>query len=78
MISVKFVFKFNSGEEARLISESINPEIKIKIPNTNVNVSIFKKTLFMDIKAKNVNSLRAACNSYLRWINTALDVIKTV
>jgi len=78
MISVRFVFKFNSGEEARLVSESINPEIKIKIPNTNVNVSIFKKTVFMDIKAKNVNSLRAACNSYLRWLNTAFDVIKSV
>jgi len=78
MISVRFVFKFNSGEEARLVSESINPEIKIKIPNANVNVSIFKKTLFMDIKTKNVNSLRAACNSYLRWLNTAFDVIKSV
>ena len=78
MISVRFVFKFNSGEEARLVSDSINPEIKIKIPNTNVNVSIFKKTLFLDIKTKNVNSLRAACNSYLRWLNTAFDVIKSV
>lgn len=78
MISIKFVFKFNSGEEARVVSESINPEIKIKIPNTDVKVSIYKKTFFMDIKAKNVNSLRAACNSYIRWINTALDVIKTV
>jgi len=78
MISIRFVFKFNSSEEARVVSKSINPEIKKKIPNTNVNISIFEKTFFMDIKAKNVNSLRAACNSYLRWINTALDVSKTI
>ena len=78
MISVRFVFKFSSDKEARVLSKSLNPEIKHSIPNTNINVSIFKKTFFMDIKAKNINSLRAACNSYLRWIKTALDVIKTV
>jgi tRNA threonylcarbamoyladenosine modification (KEOPS) complex Pcc1 subunit len=78
MIRTSFVFKFNSTEEARVISESINPEIKKNIPNTIINVSIFEKTLFMDIKAKNINSIRAACNSYLRWINTAFAVIKTI
>ena len=78
MISIRFVFDFNSTEEARVVTKSLNPEIKNKIPNTNVNISTLEKTFYLDIKAKNVNSLRAACNSYLRWVNTALDVNKTI
>jgi len=78
MISIRFVFDFNSTEEARVVTKSLNPEIKNKIPNTNVTISTLEKTFYLDIRAKNVNSMRAACNSYLRWINTALDVNKTI
>ena len=78
MISIRFVFDFNSTEEARVVTKSLNPEIKNKIPKTNVTISTLEKTFYLNIKAKNVNSLRAACNSYLRWINTALDVNKTI
>ena len=78
MISIRFVFDFDSTEEARVVSESLTPEIKNKIPNTNVDISTLEKTFYLDIEAKNVSSLRAACNSYLRWINTALNVKKTV
>ena len=78
MKSASFVFVFDSEDEAKIISESLAPEIKHKIPKTNVEVSIFKETLSLKIEAKDVSSLRAACNSYLRWINTALNVKKTV
>ncbi len=78
MISIRFVFDFDSTEEVRVVTKSLNPEIKSKIPNTNVDISTLKKTFYLDIKAKNTSSLRAACNSYLRWINTALSVKKTV
>jgi len=78
MISIRFVFDFDSTEEARVVAKSLNPEIKNKIPNTNVYTSTLEKTFYLDIKAKNVSSLRAACNSYLRWISTALNVKKAV
>jgi tRNA threonylcarbamoyladenosine modification (KEOPS) complex Pcc1 subunit len=78
MISIRFVFDFDSTEEVRVVTKSLNPEIKNKIPNTNVDISTLKKTFYLDIKAKNTSSLRATCNSYLRWINTALNVKKTV
>ncbi len=78
MKKASFVFVFDTVEEARVIAESLSPEIKHKIPKTNVDVSISKKTFTLEIEAKDVSSLRAACNSYLRWINTALDVKKTV
>ncbi len=78
MMKVRFVFDFDSTKEAKVIAESLQPEIKHKIPKTNVDVSISEKTFSLSIEAKDVSSLRAACNSYLRWINTALNVKRTV
>lgn len=78
MKNASFVFVFDSEEEARIVAESLTPEIKHKIPKTNVEVSLSEKTFSLKIKAKDISSLRAACNSYLRWINTALSVKKTV
>jgi len=78
MMKVRFVFDFDSIKEAKVIAESLQPEIKHKIPKTNVDVSSSEKTFSLSIEAKDVSSLRAACNSYLRWINTALNVKRTV
>ena len=78
MKNAKFIFNFDSREEAKIIAESIDPEIKHKIPKTNIEVSLSNKTFTLKIEAKDISSLRAACNSYLRWINTALKVKKTI
>jgi len=78
MIRVRFVFDFDSIKEARVIAESLQPEIKHKIPKTNVDASISERTFSLSIEAKDVSSLRAACNSHLRWINTALNVKRTI
>lgn len=73
-----FIFYFDSFEEAKLIVESLSPEIKHKIPKTNVEISLSKNTLSLKIESEDVSALRAACNSYLRWINTALKVKQLV
>ena len=73
-----FVFSFDSSIEAKIIAESLDPEIKNKIPKTKVDVRLLDKQFFLNIEAKDTSSLRAASNSYLRWINTALNVKKTV
>jgi tRNA threonylcarbamoyladenosine modification (KEOPS) complex Pcc1 subunit len=78
MKSANFIFNFDSEKEARIISETLEPEIKHKIPKTDVEISLYGKKLSITIYAKELSSLRAACNSYLRWINTALNVKKTV
>lgn len=76
MISAKFVFKFDSEKELKIVAGSISPEIKNKIPKTNVKIKIEKTTYFLDIISDDISSLRAAINSYLRWINTAISVKK--
>lgn len=74
----KFVFNFDTEEEAMVVARSLDPEIKNKIPKTDVKVSLSDKIFLLEIQANDISSLRAACNSYLRWISTALNVKKTV
>jgi tRNA threonylcarbamoyladenosine modification (KEOPS) complex Pcc1 subunit len=78
MKKASFIFVFDSEKEAKIVAESLNPEIKHKIPKTEIEVSLSGKTFSLEIEATDVSSLRAACNSYLRWINTAINVRKTV
>ena len=78
MKTASFIFNFDTSEEARIVYKSLNPEIKNKIPKTDVKINLTDKSFNMVIEAKDISSLRAACNSYLRWINTALNVKKTV
>lgn len=73
-----FIFHFDSVEETKLIAESLSPEIKHKIPKTNVKISHYNNKLSLTIDSKDVSALRAACNSYLRWIKTAIEVKKIV
>jgi len=78
MKKAEFIFSFDSDDEAKIIAESVLPEIKHKVPKTDVYVSLEGKIFLLKIEAKDISSLRAACNSYLRWINTALNVKKAI
>jgi len=73
-----FIFSFNTHKEAYLVAESLSPEIKHKIPKTMVKLSCSGANLTLSIESKDTSSLRAACNSYLRWIQTALNVKQLV
>lgn len=73
-----FEFNFDSEDEARIVASSLDPEIKNKIPKTKVDVILSGRIFKLKIEAKDFSSLRAACNSYLRWINTALCVKKNI
>lgn len=74
-----FEFNFDTEEEARIVASSLDPEIKKnKIPKTKVDVSLSNKTFKLKIESNDLSSLRAACNSYLRWIDTVLNVKKTI
>ena len=73
-----FLFFFPSVKDVSIIAQSLSPEIQHRIPKSNVAFFIEKKTLKVTIESADVSSLRAACNSYLRWIQTALSVKKLV
>jgi tRNA threonylcarbamoyladenosine modification (KEOPS) complex Pcc1 subunit len=74
----RFFFHFPSSQDACVVAQSLSPEIQHKIPKATVTFSVDKKTLKVTIESEDVSSLRAACNSYLRWIQTALSVKQLV
>jgi len=78
MKTASFFLDFNTDKEAKIIMESIDPEIKHKIPKTKIEISRSNKKIFLKIEANDLSSLRAACNSYLRWIITAINVKKVI
>jgi len=73
-----FIFNFDSFKDAELVAESLSPEVKHKIPKANVEISLSKNALSLKIESDDVSTLRAACNSYLRWVNTAINVNQLV
>lgn len=73
-----FIFNFDSFKDAKLVAESLSPEVKHKIPKANVEISLSKNALSLKIESDDVSTLRAACNSYLRWVNTAINVNQLV
>ena len=78
MKRVCFFLDFENLDDTRVVYNSLNPEIKQKISKTKINIKLEKNILKIDIEADDLSSLRAACNSYLRWINTAISVKKSV
>ena len=74
----RFILDFDSVEEANIVTRALQPEIDHKIPKTKIITKTDSKQLFLTIESKDISSLRAACNSYLRWINTAIKVKKTI
>ncbi len=78
MAKAEIILDMDSYSDARIIIDSISPEIKNKIPNTTIKLNISNNKILLNINSKNLSSLRAACNSYLRWINTAINVKNSI
>ncbi len=78
MKKASFFIYFDSEEDAKIIFESLEPEIKNKIPKTDTHIKVTKNLFKFEIISKDTSSLRAACNSYLRWISTIIKVKKII
>lgn len=58
---------------------ALKPETKRSIgPRSRVKISREGRTLRLTVSAKDANALRAALNSYLRWVSGSLDLIRVV
>jgi tRNA threonylcarbamoyladenosine modification (KEOPS) complex Pcc1 subunit len=75
---VHFTFEFPSQKSASIVVAALSPEIQHRIPKSTVSFSVTEKTLTLIIETDDISSLRAASNSYLRWIQTALAVEELV
>jgi tRNA threonylcarbamoyladenosine modification (KEOPS) complex Pcc1 subunit len=78
MKKANFKFVFDNEKTAKIIHDSIKPEVVHMIPKTQIETKLEKNKFFLKIEAEDLSSLRAACNSYIRWIDTAYNVEKKV
>lgn len=56
-------------ENSELIYRSLEPELKRDNIQTRVEITIDGGTFKLEIEASELSTLRAALNSYIRWIN---------
>jgi tRNA threonylcarbamoyladenosine modification (KEOPS) complex Pcc1 subunit len=61
---------------AEVIAGSLSPELGEKIPRTTISVDRNGNELVVKIEAEDQNALRAALNSYIRWMNVAEETAK--
>jgi KEOPS complex subunit Pcc1 len=61
---------------AHVIQGSLSPELGERIPRTIVRVEKREDEVVVKIEADDQNALRAALNSYIRWMNVAEETAK--
>lgn len=64
------LFPFPSGT-ARAIHGALRPEIAAEVPKTTGRVHLDDDGVRVELDAEDLPSLRAAVNSYLRWVDAA-------
>lgn len=63
-------------EHAAVVQGALSPELGERIPRTRISVSREGDEVVVRIDAEDKNSLRAALNSYIRWMNVAEETAK--
>ncbi|HJX04990.1 MAG TPA: KEOPS complex subunit Pcc1 [Thermoplasmata archaeon] len=56
---------------AEVVAAALRPELSEKIPRTKISVGREGDGVTVRIEADDRNALRAALNSYIRWMNVA-------
>jgi KEOPS complex subunit Pcc1 len=70
----KAVFSFEMGQDKNIaVMAALKPESERELPRAQAKVWTEGKTLHLEIQAEDAVSLRAAVNSYLRWVKVAAD-----
>jgi tRNA threonylcarbamoyladenosine modification (KEOPS) complex Pcc1 subunit len=74
MHTAKITITFDQPQTASIIYASLLPELSKNIPQTKIKVTHAAYAISLIISAQTTPALRAAINSYSRWIQTAVQV----
>jgi tRNA threonylcarbamoyladenosine modification (KEOPS) complex Pcc1 subunit len=72
--SVTITIPFATPRDADIILQALTPELAQKMPGSDTRLTVEASSLILAITTDDISSLRAACNSYLRWVQTAMSV----
>ncbi len=64
-------------EQAEILIQSIGLEAKTEDYDRSTVELVFTEHLELRIEAKDLNALRAALNTHLRWIDTSLKLLQS-
>lgn len=64
------------SEQPSLLMDVLRPELGREVPRTSVTGYTENGKLILEISARDLPAMRAALNSYLRWIKVANDILK--
>ena len=68
-----------SPEVAAIVKESLTPEAEHPISQrSDVEVKAEGGTLTISMEASDITALRAAFNSYIRWVDAILNVVASI
>ena len=70
---------FSNEKQLKVVMEALEPETASSpSPRFRVHIKGEGTNLALNFKARDTSSLRASTNSYLRQINTILDIFRLV
>jgi KEOPS complex subunit Pcc1 len=76
-VKTELEIEFESTGDAEVILKSIEPEIKTSPSDKSFTRADLKNNILtIEIDADDTTTLRAALNSYLRWIALSYDILK--
>lgn len=76
-IETEFRVDLDSLHDAEIVYNSIKPEISYERNERSVSkISLEEKSIVINIFSRDIISLRASMNSYIRWINLSLEILK--
>ncbi|MDH5787737.1 MAG: KEOPS complex subunit Pcc1 [Candidatus Bathyarchaeota archaeon] len=79
VMSAKCKILFPDRRYLEIVSRALKPEVD-KLTTMRSKTSLEKKgnSLVLKIEARDTVALRAALNSYLRWINSIMNALKVL
>ncbi len=70
---------FQTQKQLSAVVDALTPEVQRQIGiRSKITLAIDGDTLVLSFEAEDTVALRAAMNSYLRWIHSILNVLETV
>ncbi len=76
-IETIFTISFDNNHDAEIIYNSISPELSFtRNDRSKTNIEINDNNLTITIHSTDIASLRASINSYVRWINLSIKILK--
>jgi tRNA threonylcarbamoyladenosine modification (KEOPS) complex Pcc1 subunit len=71
--------KFPSRKQLETVQAALLPEVdKPSSSRTHVTLTTEEDCLLLNVEADDTVALRAALNSYLRWVNSLINVVEVL